>query len=283
MKKLSCNGYAVILSVLAYCLLVPPCLGTSDSENEPLQGRIEESGIAPTRAEPLKPVEPIVAPVVNKHKKTRLTGEAKESGLEGNVTNAVKDKPYEEDGNALKGQATESDTVFESQNAKTDRSPNLLKGRALIEENPITGEDPDIEDQELMIEWDRWRNRFLSAVQSRVQETLNNPDETMLRWDPARETVIARFPLGTVAWFSCQITNERRIVNLKLLRSSGFPNYDRAVLDAVSDLNASAILRYPRRSRRTIVNQIAGIKTAETSETPNFRFGDIERYRVPVP
>jgi len=93
---------------------------------------------------------------------------------------------------------------------------------------------------------------------------------------------VMRFPLGTTAWFSCQVTNDKHIVNLKLMHSSGFPNFDEAVLKAVKELEGSAILRYPSRSHRQIVSQVAGIKTSESSQPQYFHFGDVEKYRTPT-
>ena len=142
-------------------------------------------------------------------------------------------------------------------------------------------ESPDAADQQLRVEWDAWRNRFLQAVQSDVQSNLNNSDDTMLKWDPRAQTVIRQFPLGTTAWFECDIREDLKIVNFHLLKSSGYPNYDRVVMDAVAALNGTSILRFPAKSKRHRVNQSAGIQTAAESSKQFFHFGDVENYRVP--
>jgi hypothetical protein len=49
----------------------------------------------------------------------------------------------------------------------------------------------------------------------------------------------------------------------------------------VQSLEGSSILKFPSRSRRPLVTQTAGIKTAETSEHEFHKFGDTERYTVP--
>lgn len=141
--------------------------------------------------------------------------------------------------------------------------------------------DPDMDDQELQVEWDKWRNKFLWAVQSGVQEALNNPDDVDLRFDPRRGMVVVRFPLGTVAWFHCKISADRHIVSAKIKQTSGFPNFDQAVINSITALEGSSYLRFPRRSQRQFVTQTAGIKTSDSPEKQYFKFGDVEKYRVP--
>ncbi len=156
----------------------------------------------------------------------------------------------------------------------------ILQGSAMQSDFGPAG-DPDIDDQELQVEWDKWRNKFLWAVQSGVQEALNNPDDVDLRYDPSRGMVVVRFPLGTVAWFHCKISADRHIVSAKIKQSSGFPNFDAAVLHSINALEGSSYLRFPRRSQRQFVTQTAGIKTSDSPERQYFKFGDVERYRAP--
>jgi len=156
----------------------------------------------------------------------------------------------------------------------------LLQGSAMQSDYGPAG-DPDMDDQELQVEWAKWRNKFLWAVQSGVQEALNNPDDVDLRFDPRRGMVVVRFPLGTTAWFHCKISADRHIVSAKIKQTSGFPNFDQAVLNSINHLEGSSYLRFPRRSQRQFVTQTAGIKTSDSPERQYFKFGDVERYRVP--
>lgn len=232
---------------------------------EPLKGNVdEEAPLEPTKVAPLAPLEPLATPVVPAKPK---------KPLEGTVDKTDKGKP-------LQGDANDDDENLNAMQPKTDEK-KPLQGTAAVDDDALTKEDPDAEDQELQVAWDKWRNKFLWSVQSSVQESLNNPDDAMLRWDPQRNVMLSRFPLGTVAWFSCQVTPDRHITKFKLLRSSGFPNYDKAVQNAVYSLEGSSILKYPARSRRPIVTQIAGIKTADSGERQFFHFGDVEHYNVP--
>ncbi|MBA3857640.1 MAG: hypothetical protein C0507_12095 [Cyanobacteria bacterium PR.3.49] len=156
----------------------------------------------------------------------------------------------------------------------------ILQGSAMQSDYGPAG-DPDMDDQELQVAWDKWRNKFLWAVQSGVQEALNNPDDVDLRFDPRRGMVVVRFPLGTTAWFHCKISADRHIVSAKIKQSSGFPNFDQAVLNSINHLEGSSYLRFPSRSQRQFVTQTAGIKTSDSPERQYFKFGDVERYRVP--
>jgi hypothetical protein len=145
--------------------------------------------------------------------------------------------------------------------------------------------DPDVEDRELMIEWDRWRNRFLRAVQMQVQLGVNHPDDfgedVRPRFDPRTGMHMARFPLGTETWFDCEITSDRRIKNLAIVRPSGIQEYDRAVIEGVRALEGTSILIFPRGSRRPVVQQKAGIRTSDRADFQYHHFGDVERYREP--
>ncbi len=252
---------------------------------EPLKGSVEDQGpsVTPSEAKTNKDImdlmDPVSPPVPKKGNVEdddddleSGTGkfDAKKGPLEGKIR-----------ADDLSGNADDSN--LQSGQGKLDPTKGPLKGTAQMDENGLQSQDPDIDDQELQVEWDKWRNRFLWAVQSGVQEALNNPDDAMLRWDPQRQSVVMRFPMGTVAWFACKITNDRKIENLKLMHTSNFPGYDKAVLSAVKSLEGTSLLRFPKRSKRLSVTQSAGIKTAESGERQFFNFGDVERYRTGGP
>lgn len=234
--------------------------------DEPLKGGVEETGVAPVKSEPIN-LMPMPVPVVPD---TKLEGNAKSDQLKGGTEQ-----------NDLTGGVNDEGGDLKPGQGKLDKRKQPLQGSAAIDDSNLASQDPDLEDQELQVEWDKWRNRFLWAVQSGVQEVLNNPDESMLRFDPNKNAVVMRFPLGTTAWFSCQVTPDRRVVNLKLMKSSGFPGFDNAVIESVKNLEGTSILRYPKRSRRRVVSQVAGIKTSSSSEQQYFHFGDTERVRIP--
>lgn len=233
----------------------------ADVSRQPLKGGVEDTNLVPSREEKLNPEVPMATPVLPPKK------------LQGNVEHADK---------ILQGNAEDEDGNLKGLAGQADKNDKVLKAR--VQDNSLGASDPDTVDQELMVQWDKWRNRFLWAVQSGVQDILNNsddPNDSNVHWDPRRQAIVRQFPLGTEAWFHCQIRSDRKIVNFKLLQSSGYPNYDKAVEEAVAALQDSAILRFPAKSRRERVSQDAGIKTAESSQTEFFHFGDVEKYRTP--
>lgn len=231
--------------------------------NEPLKGGVEETGILPSEATKNEEIIDMPTPVLPPVQKKPLEGTIKHDTLSGEAN--------EDDPNLQEGQALpDSD----------DRAP--LKGQAETAGNQqLDSDDPDMDDQELQVAWDRWRNNLLYAVQTGVQEALNNPEDEMLRWDPVRKKVLMRFPLKTTSWFYCKVNNNRHIESLKIMEGSGFDGYDKAVLKAVRDLEGSSILKFPKRSRRLFVTQSAGIQTSDSGGgRRDFKFGDVERYRV---
>jgi hypothetical protein len=145
-------------------------------------------------------------------------------------------------------------------------------------------DDPDLGNDALSIAWDRWRNRLLRAVQMQVQASVNSPDSDEYvrpRFDRFTGMPLPRFPLGTEAWFDCEVTNDNRIARCMITQSSGFPAYDRAVLNGIRALDGTSLLTFPQGSRRTSVRQEAGIRTATQSNFNYYHFGDVERYNVP--
>jgi hypothetical protein len=262
-------GLSKLFLLAAAITLLLPLSSSADT----LQGGVEENGIAPaTGAEAVKKkIEPLPIPVIPPKPK-KLQGQAAQtdqSKLQGNVNGGgLSGEVEDEDGEMLPGKAT------------LDKS-GVLKGGASKDGNRgFQSMDPDADDQELMVEWDRWRNRLLSAIQTGMQEVINDPNESNLRWDERKQMMVPKFPLGTIAWFFCQVTPDRRILNAKITKASGFPGYDHAILESIKNLEGSSILRYPRGSKRTIVSQDGGIKTAETSERRYFKFGDVEHQRT---
>lgn len=78
-----------------------------------------------------------------------------------------------------------------------------------------------------------------------------------------------------------RVSAERRIVKAKIIQPSGYPDYDKALLDAIYALDGSSILRFPRGSQRQRVNETATIITSDRGDREFFKFGDVERTRVP--
>jgi hypothetical protein len=181
----------------------------------------------------------------------------------------------------LKGQA-EEDANAPTLTGRAEAP--LLKGSATLAGGKGELEDPDAADQELLVAWDRWRNRLLRAIQLGAQQKANDPEaeeeNARPRYDPMTGTIMPRIPYGIECTFSCQVTSTGQIKNLYIVRASGYPPYDRTILRAVRDLEGTSILVFPAGSHRTIVTQAAAIKTSPREQGFNYyHFGDVEHVR----
>lgn len=231
-------------------LFSPSEKGTAQS-TKPLEGKIEKShsNLRIQRQEP----------TLDSSQQERLETKAIDDELRGSV----------------------NDSALRNMNPSLDNS-NPLSGRAALDGKPGRFADPDEDDAELLVEWDRWHNRFLRAVQLGTQENVNNPDPEDYerpRVDPRTGAISRSYPLGTGAAFSCIVTEDGHIKNLEIFEPSGFPKYDKAVLRAVQALEGTQILRFPKGSHRRTVMQPGRIKTATSSDFKFHHFGDVERVR----
>lgn len=272
------------VALLLIVLLAVP--GATGEESPSLQGSVDQNEVSP--AQNGNSANSIPAEVMDMPAPA-LPGKVEENGAslgseQGQMGDYTPGKPLRATvkKSALHGSADENDPDLSGMSGSTD-DENVLKGTASKDGAAgLAAQDPDLDDQELMVEWDKWRNRFLWTVQGSLTANMNDPDNQRAVWNPQLQAMVMmpRFPLGITAWFSCTVTKNRKILNLKLEHTSGYPEYDQAVLDAVRSLEGTGVLKFPGRSRRLKVRQMAGIKTSTTGERQFFKFGDVERYRV---
>jgi len=242
-------------------------LGPAWADSAPLEGRVEETGVAPTANVAPKPIEPMPVPVMKP--RAPLPGKLDDTKLQ---SGAEKD--------ALNGQVDDAGAGGPLQPVEGKPDPNTGRLKATVaKDESLT--DPDSADQELMVEWDRWRNRLMKAIYTGMSYKINEPNEQNMVWSPKENTMVPRYPLGTGAWFAVQVTPDLRIRSAKIIHSSGYPAYDQTLIEAIMELDGTSILRYPRGSRRKIVSHVAGLKTAETAEFRYQKFGDVERRILP--
>jgi hypothetical protein len=182
---------------------------------------------------------------------------------------------------SLNGDADQNGGDLAGMSPQMDKSGRPLSGNASSLDSGVTSSDPDMDDQEMMVQWDKWHNRVLNAIQQGLIEQLTATGDNVMFVDQRTGRMRSKYPLGTMAMFSCQVTPDHRIINLKIEQTSGFADYDRAVYQSVSVLNGSSILRYPKGSHRKVVWEGAGIRTSMQAGPANFHWGDTEHYRVP--
>lgn len=250
----------------------PPTLESLLQQHAPLEGKVDKqdasAGVSSVVA-PFQMAEPAVAPPapvapppppVSKRKKP-LEASIQEQGLNSGA---------DENGGDLAGMS-----------GQMDKSGNPLSGNASTLDAGVTSSDPDMDDQEMMVQWDKWHNRVLNAIQQGLIEQLTATGDNVMFLDQRTGRMRSKYPLGTMAMFSCQVTPDHHIINLKIDQTSGFTDYDRAVYQAVKVLDGSSVLRYPKGSHRKVVWEGAGIRTSMQAGPANFHWGDTEHYRVP--
>lgn len=154
-----------------------------------------------------------------------------------------------------------------------------MQGGAYQNQNaPLQGNlDEDSANQELQIEWDRWRNNLQREIQNNVIALINVHNDVNFYFDQRQQMMVSRYPLGISAGYSCDVLPNKQIINIRITQSSGIQPYDQAVYQAIANLNGKNTLRYPKGSKRQIVNQQASIGTATSNQYQNFQFGDVER------
>jgi hypothetical protein len=235
-----------------------------------LKAPVDPGHLKPAQTDPLPQQQPQPVP-----EPQQLRGTVDESAMKEKLQGGVN--------------ASETKTLLEGSAQKEDTTVILKGGASKTGAGLSAEEDPDMNDRELQVEWDRWRNKFLRAVQLQVQAGVNHPDDweedarPRVTYDPYSGTAVIqpRFPMGTEAWFACEVTADKRIKNLSIIRPSAHPGYDRAVLEGVRALEGTSLLTFPSCSKRATVRQAAGIRTSTSSDYNYHHFGDVERVRQP--
>jgi hypothetical protein len=242
-------------------------------QSQALQGLIKEEVVSPTRNVEPHQIEDMPMPVIPKLVPANpLAGKEDDNTLKGKA---------EDQGSTLQGQAEkEGNSNLKPLPVPSPDQDKPLEATVSKQDMNSQNIDPDADNAELMVQWDKWRNRLLWAIQSGVDEFLSNPPPESMQWDPRANAMVSKVPLGIEAWFSCQVTPAHQIMNIKLLHGSGSALYDQAVMAAITQLQGSRILTYPSGSKRNIVTQMAGLKTTQTFQRKYFQFGDTERRQV---
>jgi hypothetical protein len=120
-----------------------------------------------------------------------------------------------------------------------------LGGKAV--ENALADEDRD-----LLIEWDKWRNKFSKKIWIKLNEKLVGG-----LFIPLGSFGIAmgegggyNFKHGTQATFVCDILNDQTIANVRITAPSGDAVFDRLVIKCVYALDGKDMLKFPKGSKR---------------------------------
>jgi hypothetical protein len=196
-----------------------------------------------------------------------------QQGAEQNLMEGLQDRlnKLELEGSAkntmLNGGAGQNGSMNPMQGVVTDQS----QARPL---NGSAANDPD--GSELQIDWDRWRNTLTQSIQAGTINLINIHNDINFVFDQRRGMMVSRYPQGIGSMYSCDVLPNQQIINVRILQSSGNQNYDRAVFQAIMNLQGNPVLRYPRGSKRQIVTQQATVFTSADSKFQKFQFNDVE-------
>ncbi len=117
-----------------------------------------------------------------------------------------------------------------------------------------------VEEQNLIIEWDDWHNRFAKAVAARM---FNNYIDAI------------NMPHLAATWYHCEVTSDKHVKNIRISKSSGNFWYDKAVIQAVMKLDGNDILAFPGNSQRNEISTDLGIVLGGEKKG-YLKFGDLE-------
>ncbi|MBX9771286.1 MAG: hypothetical protein K2X29_07935 [Candidatus Obscuribacterales bacterium] len=155
-----------------------------------------------------------------------------------------------------------SDEYFEGRRQEPQLDSPSLNKAATAATNALSAED-----EQLLIEWDRWRNKFSKKVWLKLNEQLTggfciNLGGILLT---TGEGSPYHFRKGIQVTYICEVTNDRRITNLRVTSPSGDPTYDHLVLACVQSLNGKSSLKFPEGSKRTRVRTAATLKIGKAA------------------
>jgi hypothetical protein len=143
--------------------------------------------------------------------------------------------------------------------------------------NAQVNADPDRANPELMLAWDKWRNKFAHSVWQKYCETLD-PGMMFLGSIPVKVANAGgyAFPPGLKAVYTCTITGDRHISYAQITSSSGDPQLDAIILDCVRSMDGKRSLAFPKGSVRQAVMQREGLSTGATGWHTR-EYSDVER------
>lgn len=163
-----------------------------------------------------------------------------------------------------------------SENPTTDNSSGQLEGSA-----DSKGHTCDVNDRELRIEWDDWRNKVACQIEANLSKHLQGWDGMEMNW--AFHGIVPKYPSGIHTGIHLVISADQGVVEATVARTSGYPGYDKLVVTSAFELNKKnqvKLLRFPDQSQRTIVEQYVDYRTVNNHDSIYIKFNDLERIKL---
>jgi hypothetical protein len=160
----------------------------------------------------------------------------------------------------------------ESATVKPANEPRVFEAGAEV----LVEADPDIAKNDVLVQWDGWRNRVVHAAWTNWGKKLDGGGLSVGTFKMNLATKrITKFADGTRATFSCLVTRNCRLQDLKITETSGDQQFDDLVLASVRSLEGKSVLRFPSDSNRNAVTISCAFRIGKTQFRPH-QFNDIE-------
>lgn len=172
----------------------------------------------------------------------------------------VGDKPEEEGDLKPKQELIKQEAKLDTYDPSSD-FPSIK--RPLKPGETLSG---NIAEHELAIDWDGWRNKFAKTVKDKMFSNIF-------------EAINVRS--GAITWYHCEVTRDKHLKNVHIIKSSGDFWYDNAVINAINKVDGNDILEFPKGSIRTEVSTDIGIQFGR-GQRGEMHFNDVE-YRALSP
>ncbi len=138
----------------------------------------------------------------------------------------------------------------------------------------------DASEEEISIEWDRWRNKVSKSIWSKFCNYLQGGDTIMignLYWKYGTNPAL-NFPDNTRATYSVTVDSDMNVVEAKITSSSGIAKFDDIVRRSAESVNKKKFLKFPAGSKRKQISISLQLFTTKHGGFKNIEFHDVERY-----
>ncbi|HEY9773025.1 MAG TPA: hypothetical protein V6C81_04385 [Planktothrix sp.] len=221
---------------------------------------------------------------------TAAAGDAQVPANSGMLRATVQDTEMQGEANGAAEKARpdlrmQRDPLLDGQAASTQAPvlPGSLIERAPMRLNAEKSVDPDKDDRDMMLAWDKWRNHFAHTVWQHYCENLMGPGTVFIGSVPIKLVNAPSgymFQNGLHATYSCVVTSDRRILAAHITRSSGNPDLDAVILKSVESMSGKHSLTFPKGSRRQAINETESLGTGANG-WQGHAYNDVERYSAP--
>lgn len=129
--------------------------------------------------------------------------------------------------------------------------------------------------------WDKWRNDVMKAVWAKFCILLDGGDvvkigPVFLKMGMAPKP---QFPQGIGATFNFSVTADRKIKDVKISSSSGYPKFDEMIKKSIESLEGKRLLEFPEGTHRADVYLAGRLVTKKNGKFKSTEYNDVENVK----